>query len=179
MRSNPVRSSWIALLVSRFVKGFRRQSRSRKPVTYFHCAPVQIPVGTIIQPGNHGNKVQATQPVANNVNVLFWRESVLEIARMLLAPTRPSRLACNFVLYSLAEADRYRGLHCNGFAVHEVELNYGQSLNAYWRLPIGGLSGCCDKLPTSPSGPARLLDREPYTASRATRGLPDKSDRHH
>ncbi len=85
---------------------------------YFHCAPIRLGAGSIIEPGNWGRIKRAFEqaPTTN------YRELALEFGRLALNPKAPSRLDCVFCCENRADADQYVATHSALSVVHEVEL---------------------------------------------------------
>jgi hypothetical protein len=88
--------------------------------TYFHCCPVTLTPGSVIQPGNWGRILELYEPVNGQINLNAVNEGLLEWARQALAPTKPSRLKCLFALPSLQEAIDFRNKHQRSSVIHEV-----------------------------------------------------------
>jgi hypothetical protein len=91
-----------------------------KHPTYFHCAPIGLGAGSTIQPGNWGRVMHLYEWNPNNFTLSIWREALLEQARQIHAPTKPSRLTSTFALASLQEAIAYRAQHCPTNLIYEV-----------------------------------------------------------
>src|SRR6516225_12457424 len=89
--------------------------------TYFHCAPVRLGVGSIIEPGNFGRVLSHYEWNPTNFSLNIWREALLEQARKLYAPDKPSRLKCIFALFSLEDAVAFRNKWCPTNIIHEVQ----------------------------------------------------------
>lgn len=84
---------------------------------YFHCAPIRLGAGSIIEPGNWGRiKRQFEQLPTTN-----YREIALEFGRLALNPEAPSRLDCVFCCESRDDAEQYVAAHSTWSVIHEVE----------------------------------------------------------
>jgi hypothetical protein len=88
--------------------------------TYFHCAPIVLGVGSLVAPGNWGRILNLYDWNPNNFSLNIWREALLEQARQIHAPTKPSRLHAAFTLPTLNEAIDYRTKHSPMSVIHEV-----------------------------------------------------------
>ncbi len=91
---------------------------------YHVCSP-NIGLPTIIPPGSFGRYVRSMRtgnlPDVQNARNLTW-EVGLEIARLSLRPTAPSRLDCVFACPDLAAAEAFRhGFRKTG-AIYAAEL---------------------------------------------------------
>jgi hypothetical protein len=101
---------------------------------FYHLSGAQLAVGSIIEPGNWGRIIRATQWTHNQA----VREMVLEAARLARFATMPSRLDCNFGFISLDEANVFRS-QIHGFGMHilyRVSLKNEHASNGVteWRL---------------------------------------------
>jgi hypothetical protein len=95
----------------------------------YHCNSTTLAAGSIIEPGNWGRilnlyqRLSYQEPANGNVH----NEVMLDLARMLYAPQKPSRLSSNFLCPTLDGLAAYR----NGFAsfslIYEVELTQPES----------------------------------------------------
>jgi hypothetical protein len=90
------------------------------PITYFHCAPITLAPGSIIQPGNWGRILNHYETTNGQINLNAVNEGLLEWARRLLAPTKPSRLESVFTLPTLQDAIDFRNKHQRLSIIHEV-----------------------------------------------------------
>lgn len=90
-------------------------------ITYFHCAPMKLAPGSIIEPGNWGRVMHLYNWNPNNFALNIWREALLEQARQIHAPQKPSRLTSAFAIPSLAEATAYRDRHATTNLIYQVE----------------------------------------------------------
>ena len=77
--------------------------------------------GSIIEPGNWGRVLNLYETNNGQINLTVVNEALLEWARRLLAPTKPSRLASVFTLPTLQEAIVFRDRHQRHSIIHEVE----------------------------------------------------------
>lgn len=75
---------------------------------YYHCAPLRLSPGSVIHPGNWGRVLKLSTLVNGQVDITLLREALLEQARLLYAPEKPSRLNSVFVCPSLEEAKTFR-----------------------------------------------------------------------
>jgi Protein of unknown function (DUF2441) len=89
--------------------------------TYFHCAPIQLAPGAIIECGNWGRILRLYESANNQVPIQALNEMVLEALRLSIAPEKPSRLNCLFVLPNLEEARKYKKRHCPTNLIYSVE----------------------------------------------------------
>ena len=91
-------------------------------VRYFHCAPMNLGIGSIIQPGNWGRIIR-TMYAAPNDNSIPWtyREAVFEYARMVHAPEKISRLNCLFALQTMSDAIKFRETEQITNIIYEIE----------------------------------------------------------
>ncbi|WP_144769570.1 DUF2441 domain-containing protein [Herbaspirillum sp. SJZ099] len=88
---------------------------------YFHCAPLPLEPGSIIQPGNFGRMLNC-YPLNQNTNAwMLVRELAFENARLNLARERPSRLECAFVIDTIEDAKWYQYTHGRFNIIYEVE----------------------------------------------------------
>lgn len=92
-----------------------------KPTTYFHCAPIELGVGSIVQPGNWGRILNLYETDNGQININAANECLLEWGHKLLAPAKPSRLSAVFTLPSLQDAIAFRNKHQRLSIIHEVE----------------------------------------------------------
>jgi hypothetical protein len=60
-----------------------------QPVTYFHCAPMRLAAGSIIEPGNWGRMLRLYEVTNGQIQGNVLNEALLEFARQLHAPTAP------------------------------------------------------------------------------------------
>ena len=88
--------------------------------TYFHCAPIGLSPGAVIQPGNWGRILNLYQITNNQIEMRAFRETILELSRQIHAPTKASRLKSIFVCPSLAEAIAFRDKHQRTQHIYEV-----------------------------------------------------------
>jgi hypothetical protein len=88
--------------------------------TYFHCAPIGLSPGAVIQPGNWGRVLDLYQITNNQINQQAVRETILELFRQVYAPTKASRLKSIFVCPTLAEAIAFRDRHQRTQLIYEV-----------------------------------------------------------
>jgi uncharacterized protein DUF2441 len=88
--------------------------------TYFHCAPIGLAPGAVIQPGNWGRIIRLYETADGQIAPNAIRESLLEFARQLYAPQKPSRLQCVFALPNLASAISFRNQHQRLSLIYEV-----------------------------------------------------------
>ncbi|OJZ70119.1 hypothetical protein B375_0209370 [Xylella fastidiosa 6c] len=84
--------------------------------TYFHCSPILLGAGSIIEPGNWGRMLSSY----TKMDFKLWRESFLEYVRQQISPDKPSRLHAVFLLESLQDAITYRDIYASGTLVYEV-----------------------------------------------------------
>jgi len=89
--------------------------------TYFHCAPIELGPGSIINPGNWGRifDLYEAQP-GSGLPTNVFKEALLEQARLLYAPQKPSRLASAFACLTLPEAIAFRNKHQKTNIIYEV-----------------------------------------------------------
>jgi hypothetical protein len=80
-----------------------------------------LDAGSIIQPGNWGRVLRLYEtPSGQGLPTNVFREALLEQARMIYAPTKPSRLECVFVVPTHAEAIKFRDKHQKTSLIYEV-----------------------------------------------------------
>jgi hypothetical protein len=89
--------------------------------SFFHCVPLTLSPGSIIEPGNWGRVLNLYDTNNGQINLTVVNEALLEWARRHLAPTKPSRLASVFTLPTLQEAIVFRDKHQRHSIIHEVE----------------------------------------------------------
>lgn len=89
--------------------------------TYFHCAPLKLGAGSIIEVGNWGRMFQF-----HNWELLTvardYREIAYEYGRLKYAPRAPSRLNCVFVCETEIDARNYSRQNSHTAVIHQVEL---------------------------------------------------------
>jgi hypothetical protein len=73
-------------------------------VTYFHCAPLPLGDGSIVEPGNWGRIIRLYAPNDGATFAVAYRESLLEAYRQTNCPQKPSRLNCVFACPTLEVA---------------------------------------------------------------------------
>lgn len=81
---------------------------------FFHLSGAMLGPGSIIKSGNWGRIIRSWKWQHNSA----FREMVLESARVLRFPHRPSRLECAFAFRSLDDARVFRQFNFNGFGKH-------------------------------------------------------------
>jgi hypothetical protein len=91
------------------------------PQKYFHCGPVPLAPGSIIEPGNWGRIIRLYLPSEQATFPIAYREAVLEAARLALAPEKPSRLHCVFGLPTLDSAIVYKNKYGRLNFIYEIE----------------------------------------------------------
>jgi hypothetical protein len=89
--------------------------------TFFHCAPIRLAPGSIIEPGNWGRILNLYETNNGQINLNAANEALLEWARRSLAPSKPSRLESVFTLPNLQGAIDFRNKHQRLSIIHEVE----------------------------------------------------------
>jgi hypothetical protein len=90
--------------------------------TYFHVAPVNLAVDSVIHPGNWGRIIKSCYAAPNANHILLpYRESVFEYARLALAPEKIGRLTCLFACLSFDEAQKYRNTHAQSNIIYEIQ----------------------------------------------------------
>jgi hypothetical protein len=96
-----------------------------KMATFYHVGASGLVPGTVLQPGNWGKTTRQFGPAGRaltnfgDANILMW-ELALETARLLSAPSSPSRLDCVFTCETLADATAFRDRFRKGSGVYEV-----------------------------------------------------------
>ena len=111
--------------------------------SFFHCAPLPLGAGSVVQPGNWGRVLRLYAWNPNQIVLNAWREALLEQAHDIYAPQKPSRLAATFALPSQQEAVEFRNKHATTSLIYEVEpvsLNPNTHEGDY-ELAIAGFSG--------------------------------------
>ena len=91
--------------------------------TFFHCAPIGLSVGSIIQPGNWGRVIRLSEYQAapnTGLPTFHFREALLEISRQAHAPKKPSRLNCVFTCPTLTAAISFRDKYQRTNLIYEV-----------------------------------------------------------
>lgn len=88
--------------------------------TYFHCAPIRLREGSIIEAGNWGRLHGFHDWSPNSVERGFG-ELALEYARQIMQPAAPSRLNCVFCLEDEHSARHYMEQHARLSVLHQVE----------------------------------------------------------
>lgn len=88
---------------------------------YFHCAPIKLGMGSVIEPGNWGRLVRAkyVSGVAEGTSRIIF-EMAYESMRLAFNPDAPSRLDCVFACPTLETALFYRDNHADGNIVYRV-----------------------------------------------------------
>lgn len=85
---------------------------------FYHCAPVKLGVGSIIEPGNWGRVIS----IWAYRHALYHREMVFENVRQALKPKAPSRMEALFACLSLEDARSYCAVEDNKNAlIYECE----------------------------------------------------------
>jgi len=59
--------------------------------TYYHCAPIALSAGSIIQPGNWGRIIRQYLSSDGGTFAVGFRERILEDIRAMHYPEKPSR----------------------------------------------------------------------------------------
>lgn len=95
------------------------------PVVLFHCAPIPLAEGSVIEPGNWGRVVQLELPRTPAWPLQCAKELILEHARLHLAPQAPSRLSCAFACRTLEEATMYRNANAPANLIYSVSYEAG------------------------------------------------------
>jgi hypothetical protein len=89
--------------------------------TYFHCAGAILEAGSVIGPGNWGRMLRMYEQAPNQgLPTNHFREALLELARQVHAPTKPSRLNALFAVPSLPEAVAFRNKYQRTNLIYEV-----------------------------------------------------------
>jgi hypothetical protein len=94
--------------------------------TLYHVGKAGLAKGTTLHPGNWGKSTREFGPSGRAVgdmkdaNILMW-EIALETARLLSAPSSPSRLDCVFACETMDDAIAFRDRFSSGSVVYEVE----------------------------------------------------------
>lgn len=97
---------------------------------FFHFAPMRLGPGSIVEPGNFGRVIRATQHAIQGsegslIAGYVGRELVFELMRVKSFPTtKPSRLTSVFGCPTMLDAQQYAAIN-NRFGqqvLHEVEL---------------------------------------------------------
>ncbi|WP_157094164.1 hypothetical protein [Brucella pseudogrignonensis] len=110
-----------------FIELFRENGKLSSPfdswaeigeirMPFYHCAPLRLGAGSIIEPGNWGRIKRSFEqlPTQN------YREIAYEFGRLALNPAAPSRLDCVFCCETLAEANNYLAQNAPASVIHEV-----------------------------------------------------------
>lgn len=87
----------------------------------YHCAPIPLENGSIIQPGNWGRVLKTYVSGRGDLAIAF-RERVLEDVRLAHFPHKPSRLSSIFLIPELNDMLEYWGHNNPTAIVYEVEL---------------------------------------------------------
>lgn len=86
--------------------------------TYFHCAPLRLGAGSLIEAGNWGRIKRGF-----DTNLVFsYREAAFEYGRQVFAPDAPSRLNCVFCCETEEAARQYMATNAVASVVHQVQL---------------------------------------------------------
>lgn len=88
---------------------------------YYHCAPIPLAIGSIIEPGNWGRVLRLYETQDGGLSITAINEALLEQSRKVLAPAKPSRLECVFTLPTLEIARAYRQAHCKTNLIYRVD----------------------------------------------------------
>ncbi len=88
-------------------------------MSLFHCAPIKLGVGSIIEPGNWGRLHTFHDWSPESVERGFG-ELALEYARQKFQPNAPSRLNCVFCLEDEIAARNYVEQHAKQSVLHQV-----------------------------------------------------------
>jgi hypothetical protein len=111
---------------------------------YYHCCPVLLGPGSVIEPGNWGRVI--AKPPLDNIDLSVIREALLEQSRRLHAPEKPSRLSATFVIPNLHQAQAYRRQHGPSNALlYEVSLvdPHSKTHIGNYELAIFPIAGQC------------------------------------
>jgi hypothetical protein len=91
------------------------------PQTYFHCAPIISAPGAVIEPGNWGRIIKLYEAIpGSGLPTNAFREALIEQARQIHAPSKPSRLSSIFALPTLEEAVLFRNKYQRTNLIYEV-----------------------------------------------------------
>jgi len=85
---------------------------------YFHCAPLRLGAGSIIEAGNWG---RIKREFDNNL-IFGYREAAFEFGRQVFAPQAPSRLNCVFCCETEEGAREYMATNAIASVLHQVQL---------------------------------------------------------
>lgn len=101
---------------------------------FYHCAPIKLGAGSIIEAGNWGRLVEMHDWAdAGNVQRDF-AELAMEYGRRTLQPNAPSRLNCVFCLEDEDSARNYMAQFARLSVLHQVEpVEVGGRLPALFR----------------------------------------------
>lgn len=91
------------------------------PSILYHCAPIPLRAGSVIEPGNWGRLIDRYESDNGQVQVNALNEIALEFARQTYAPSKPSRLNCLFVIEDEEGARVYRDAHQPAGLIYKVE----------------------------------------------------------
>ncbi|SDS19082.1 hypothetical protein [Bradyrhizobium canariense] len=135
--------------------------------TYFHVSTTDLVAGTVLQPGNWGDRtrhfIDGRSPgTVKDALILTW-EATLEATRLLANTAAPSRLNCVFACGQMEDAVTFRDGYRQGAAIYEIEAPDGTPVHvgdfslisvgrpgtmidvwvvgsaSYWRDPPAGL----------------------------------------
>lgn len=101
-------------------------------VPYFHCAPIPLTAGSIIEPGNWGRIINSYSLADMNSMIVAFRETLLENARLKFAPDKPSRLNC---IFACPSAEGLRSFCQNNGRIRDIAyqvepIDLGASIHA-------------------------------------------------
>jgi hypothetical protein len=88
---------------------------------YYHCAPIRLGAGSIIEAGNWGRLIKTIYKAGENdgtSKIIF--ELAFEAMRVSINPNLPSRLSCLFCCPTLEDAQSFRSSHAPLTIIHRV-----------------------------------------------------------
>ena len=88
---------------------------------FYHCAPIPLSNGSVIEPGNWGRIIRTYEVTNGQIASNAIREALFETVRVRVAELKPSRLACVFCCPTMEAAISYRDSYATTNLVYGVE----------------------------------------------------------
>ncbi len=85
---------------------------------FYHCCPILLESGSIINPGNYGRILT----FIGETHQSWHREVILENYRLKNFPEKPSRLKSAFVCETIEAATLFKNTSCMSGIIYEVEI---------------------------------------------------------
>jgi hypothetical protein len=90
---------------------------------FFHCAPIPLRAGSVIEPGNWGRILRSSYLTGQNdgtTKIIF--ELAYEAMRLAVKPQAPSRLDCLFGCPTYEGAQAYKSAHGPASIIYRVSM---------------------------------------------------------